>query len=235
MTIEDALASLDVTPGCLRKDETESLDGSGYAVLRGLASDDELADLRARFEAGVTDDWPYPRGADIRHAKLAGDAHFLALCLHARVLQAVYHLFRRRFYLASFEGREPRPGGGYQSLHRDCPFGPMAVATLLLFLDPFDASNGATRLVPASHCNSDAVPGSDPQETVISGAGGDAILFDARLIHGGSRNQTGAPRRTLIAAYHGYENFDGRYFNLPPPPESSAAIRYMLGEISGGL
>jgi ectoine hydroxylase-related dioxygenase (phytanoyl-CoA dioxygenase family) len=147
------------------------------------------------------------------------------------VLACVHHLFGRRFFLASFEGREPCPGGGQQNLHRDClkPAGPTHNVSLLAFLDPFGAENGATRLVPGSHTNDEPLSGSDPREIVIGGEAGDALLFHSHLIHSGRRNDSGAPRRTLIASYQGYEQYATRFFKLEAPGGGDA-VRYVIGE-----
>lgn len=233
-SIEQALAALGATGAILTPRESESLARDGYTVLRGLVAADRLPFLRRRFEDAVkpSEQWPYPRTTGLRFAMLDGDEAFLDLCLSPRILAGVYQLFRRRFFLAAFEGRAPCEGGGQQNLHRDClePMGETHTVSLLIYLDNFDAGNGATRLIPASHLGEEPLAESDPREIFITGAAGDALLFNARLIHAGSRNISGAERRTVIASYQGYEQYADRFFKLKMPPGTSDAARYVIGE-----
>jgi hypothetical protein len=231
-TIDDALAALCVFREILTQAESEALDRDGCVMLRGLIAADRIAPLRERFERAVRphDEWPYPRDAGMRYAMLDKDEAFREVCLSPRALAGTHRLFGRRFFLASFEGREPCAGGGGQNWHRDClaPPGPTQDVAMLAFLDPFGPANGATRLIPGSHLGDEPLPTEDPREIVIAGEAGDALLFDARLIHSGTRNVSGEHRRTLIVAYKGYEQYGERFFKLEAPgaPE---AVHYLLG------
>ena len=97
------------------------------------------------------------------------------------------------FFFTQVEGREPLPDGGHQPLHRD-GVGKTAVAALI-FLDPYGPENGATRVIPR-HLD----PG-EPDENLaltLSGEAGDILVFDADLLHGATRNRSGARRRSLL-------------------------------------
>jgi ectoine hydroxylase-related dioxygenase (phytanoyl-CoA dioxygenase family) len=100
------------------------------------------------------------------------------------------------FFLGKVEGREPLPDGGQQPLHRD-GVGLSAVAALV-FLDPYGPDNGATRVVPR-HLD----PG-EPDEAlalILAGEAGDILVFDADLLHGATRNRSGARRRSLLLSF----------------------------------
>ncbi len=69
-------------------------------------------------------------------------------------------------------------------------------------LDDFTPDNGATRVVPGSHRAGRAVPRDfskpldhHPKERVLTGRAGAVALFDGRLWHSGTRNDSRLPRR----------------------------------------
>ena len=103
------------------------------------------------------------------------------------------------------EGREPLPGGGQQGLHRDFSSQrPGDTVNALVYLDDYDAGNGATRVVPGSHRPAAGLPVDPADESrarFMEGRAGDALVFDADLLHAASRNADGRRRRTLLIGY----------------------------------
>ena len=178
----------------------------GYTLLRGAIPMQWREPLRAEFDAGVkpNDQWPVPRGADWRHSLLDLSPTVQSVCRLPEVLAAVGELIGERFFLAQVEGREPLPGGGHQGLHRDLSSQrPGDTVLAIAFLDDYGPANGATRIVPASHR-----PGPEPfdfndagQATQLSGEAGDILVFEADLVHAGSRNVAGARRRSLLMSF----------------------------------
>jgi hypothetical protein len=199
----------------LPREDARGLDADGYLILRGVIPSDWIEPLRGRFEAAVlpSEKWPVPRGVGWRHALLDADPLVRRVCRLPYLLAAAHHILKSPFFLAQAEGREPERDGGYQSMHRDgMPDAPGRNVSALAFLDDFGAGNGATRLVPGSH-----VSEIDGPETQIAGEAGDVLLFNADLLHAGSRNESGAPRRSLLIGYAGEE--------LLPAFERSASLR----------
>jgi ectoine hydroxylase-related dioxygenase (phytanoyl-CoA dioxygenase family) len=189
----------------LPPEQAARLDADGYLLLPAVASAAEVAAMRAAFDAGETAAWPAPRGADWRHAMVDLDPAVQRACRAPAVLAAAGRLLGGPFLFAQVEGREPRPGGGHQSLHRDAAraAGSQAVSALI-FLDPWGPANGGTRVAAGTHRGAGlaAPDGMEHPATVgLAGEAGDALVFDANLLHGASRNVSGARRRSLLACY----------------------------------
>jgi len=184
------------------------LHSDGYAVLRGAIPPDWLDDLRAAFDGGVlpSERWPVPRGADWRHSQLDLDPRVQGVCRLPELLAVVGALIGARFFLAQVEGREPLTGGGQQSLHRDMSAErPGDTVNAIAYFDDYGPANGATRLVPGSHRPASAGPsfdfGDESQAVQLQGSAGDILVFDADLVHAGTRNPTGARRRSILIGY----------------------------------
>jgi hypothetical protein len=168
----------------------------GYLHMRGAVPAAWIAPLQAAFEAGVrpSDQWPVSRGPDWRHAQLDLDPVVQQVCHLPQVLAAARQVIGGPFFFGQVEGRAPISGGGAQPLHRDNEDG--GVVSALVYLDPYGPANGATRVAAGTHRD-----GVTAEEVVLAGDAGDILLFDARLMHGATRNVSGALRRTLLILY----------------------------------
>lgn len=105
--------------------------------------------------------------------------------------------------------RAPLPGYGSQALHTD--YLPVQdrqfmVATAIVALVDFTATNGAPRVVPGTHVipalnvpKSPDIP--FPGERTIRCAAGSALVFNGHLWHSGTRNNSDSPRHALQITY----------------------------------
>lgn len=186
----------------------------GYALLRGAVPGEWLHPLRDTFDAGVlpSHQWPVPRGPDWRHSQVDLDPMVQAVCRLPQVLDVVGTLIGERFFLAQVEGREPLPGGGHQGLHRDLSEQrPGDTVNALVFFDDYGPDNGATRLIPGTHRphgDDERIEADDESRAFhVAGNAGDILIFDADLLHAGSRNTSGARRRSLLIGYFAEPRF----------------------------
>jgi ectoine hydroxylase-related dioxygenase (phytanoyl-CoA dioxygenase family) len=188
--------------------DRKQLQRNGYALLRRAIPAEWLDELRAAFEAGTKppEQWPIPRGVGWRHSLLDLDSTVQAVCRLPEMLAVVGELIGERFFLSQVEGREPLAGGGHQQLHRDLSAQrPGDTVNALAYFDDYGAENGATRIVPGSHRPAQGEPPFDfndeSRSVQLSGSAGDILVFDADLLHAGSRNTTGARRRAILIGY----------------------------------
>ncbi|MDR7117645.1 phytanoyl-CoA dioxygenase family protein [Caulobacter sp. BE254] len=198
--MSDLLAPTKVDP--LPAPQAAALDRDGYLLLRDVVPQAWREALRDAFEVGVGSEnqWAAPRGVGWRHALVDLDPTVRRACRLPSLLAAAGRILGEPFFLCQVEGREPLPDAGHQPLHRDGA-GQKAVAALV-FLDSYGADNGATRVVPRPLDPGDQ--GGEPDEAaslVLAGEAGDILVFDADLLHGATRNRSGARRRSLLLSF----------------------------------
>ena len=150
-------------------------------------------------------------------------------CLSCRptLAAAAYLLGEIRVY--SLNARNPLKGQGQQPLHSDVPRvtpTDWRVVNSMVMLDDMTSTNGATRVVPGSHKwvpinvpdvnmaevkriearpEDEAIIPSDPLaphplEIRLTGRAGSVAVMNGHVWHGGTRNESGAPRRVLHLA-----------------------------------
>ncbi|KAL6895079.1 PhyH domain-containing protein [Trichoderma evansii] len=132
---------------------------------------------------------------------------FDAFALHEDVLALNDHFLDAGYLLNSFQSINILPGETAQTLHYDHGFAslerphrPLGSAVMIA-LDDYTATNGATVIVPDSHnWDSNRIPTMTDTIPVIMPAGS-IIYFLSTLWHGGGANVSDKPRLALTAQY----------------------------------
>ncbi|WP_350274475.1 phytanoyl-CoA dioxygenase family protein [Kribbella sp. HUAS MG21] len=214
MDMGAALRDLGVTDDVLTPGEKEQLDRDGFLALEGILTAEEVSAINERLaeltaaegdRAGL--EVHQEKGTDRLADLVNKDGKFEVCFSHPRVLAAMQHVLGE-FRLSSLNSRAALPGEGHQALHADFgqPVEPGAyeVCNSIWLLDDFTPENGATRVVPGSHRRgtmpTDELPdptAPHPDQLQLTGRAGDVIIFNSHLWHGGTRNQTTAPRRAM--------------------------------------
>jgi Phytanoyl-CoA dioxygenase (PhyH) len=193
-----------------------ALEENGYVFRADVLDAAALGRLRALFEAACSDSG----GTGTRHATFAaagrdtppGCEAALDVVADPGIRALVESVLRRDFIVFQLAGRDPRPGYGQQGLHADWlprqGSEPWALVTAIFFLDAFTPDNGATRVVPGSHRRPGSIPKGlgdparhHPDERLITGPAGTALVFNGHLWHSGTRNRSSGARRALQCQY----------------------------------
>ncbi len=220
MDFTSALAALGARAELLSADEREVLDEQGYLSLPNVLDEATVQYLSRRFDELVSEEGEragLEAHQEVGTARLADlvdkDPVFDMCWSNPRQLSAVAHVLGwKDFKVFSLNGRAALPSQGHQALHVDwsgavAP-GDYQICNSIWMLDDFTETNGATRVVPGSHrwgrvpVEAMADPREPhPDEVLVLGRAGSAVVFNSHLWHGGTQNRSAHPRRALHSAY----------------------------------
>jgi len=214
MDMATALRQLGATQDVLDPETKRQLDDDGYAPLPGIldkaqldAFRTRLADLSATEGDAAGREVHQEAGTDRLSDLVNKDPMFDVCFTHPIVLAAIAHVLGD-FKLSSLNSRAALPGQGHQALHADwgdpVPTGDYQVCNSIWLLDDFTSDNGATRVVPGSHRwgqrPSDVMSdpaAAHPDQVQLLAPAGTVVIFNSHLWHGGTLNNSAAPRRAL--------------------------------------
>ncbi len=211
----------------LTDSDRRQLDEQGYLVLPGLMGAELLEALRRRIDelfaeegAAAGAEFKQEPGAR-RLANLVNKGRvFEEVILTPQVLDAMWHVLGPRFKLSSLNARSADPyGESGQPLHVDggavADDSGYCVCNSVWMLDDFTPENGATRMVPGSHCWK-RIPPPDlydphPLEQLVTGTAGTVVIMNAHMWHGGTANRTARPRRAMHVYYTRWDKPQQQY------------------------
>ena len=192
-----------------------TLAADGYTILPGFLTHARVEELVGAVEL-LYDAEGERAGSEFRqepHCRRLANlvdkgALFRQLIAEPVVLAEIAQVLGPEFKLSSLNARSADAmSDSAQPLHAD--MGAIAdergfwVCNTVWMLDDFTETNGALRVVPGSHCAGrlptgvEAVAG----EMLVTGKAGTVVVMNAHLWHGGTANQTEAPRRAIHGFY----------------------------------
>ena len=223
----------------LTQADQEQFERDGYFHLRGVLQGTLLDDVRREANA-LADAAPPDAPSRIWHERvLFRRPPFREVIRNTRLTHAARSLIGNDVQLLAMDLLFTPPGKGAVAWHRDVEFTCNKTLSMntAIYLDDMNENNGPLRIVPGSH-RTDQPPAKsgtvEPREVIVPVSAGDAVFFDAGLLHSGSPNRS-ARRRLALFPYFGryfVKRMDG-YFSQPLPDdllnERDPLIRQLLG------
>lgn len=199
--------------------QRESLAEHGFLVLPDFFDARWLTEARTRIAQLFAEEGdqagsefrPEPQTQRLANCVDKGEI-FERTVADARLREAVASVIPE-YKLSSLNVRSANPHSDWvQPLHCDVGAIPDAkgywVCNVILMIDDFTPENGATRCVPGTHKLGElpqavlADPAAPhPDEILVTGKAGTAVVMNAHLWHGGTANRTGQPRCAMHAFF----------------------------------
>lgn len=204
-----------MVPLTLSDEQRKSMDEDGYVVIPDVLTQKECDEFSELLDTlwireGLFRTHNFDENVQFVPNLLQYSAIFDHCVSDARVLDAVRVALGPRFRLNRLQSRRADPGGGHQPLHdlERARGGPYFKANVIWCLDEFTLKNGSTRVIAGSHCTGEPflsrcedpdLP--HPDEQRVLAPRGSAIVHNSHLLHGGTENESSAPRRSIHTAY----------------------------------
>jgi ectoine hydroxylase-related dioxygenase (phytanoyl-CoA dioxygenase family) len=222
----------------------EELSRQGYTILPDVLSSSEVTQLREVVDAlyrlhdpgvdfeglNITDGRPdgrapekgvFRREYNFATCLLTKHSSIWPIVSREPVISLIRSVIGPDCVLSSLNSLEPLQGHGHQPLHRDeGPVGPegFVTANSIWVLDPMDAGNGATRLIPGTHNTAELSDDADTRLRYAEADAGSVVVTNAHMLHGASVNRDGRRRRVIHAYFtrRGRKlQTDFRYYSSP--------------------
>jgi ectoine hydroxylase-related dioxygenase (phytanoyl-CoA dioxygenase family) len=218
----------------------------GFAVLRDVLSQDEVAAMRAALSPWLQgklmgrNDFEGFRSERV-YALLAKDPALALLVEHPRLLAIVDRLLAPHYLLSAFLAIQVHPGETPQGWHFDdggCRVPrprAMCGVSAIWALDEFTPENGATELIPRSHLWGDDV--SPVAESVrarsICMPAGSVLVFAGTLQHRGGASRGPGTRLGVTPQYCQPWLRQLENMALAVPPEAASRLSVRVQELLG--
>ena len=231
-------------------DQVEAgLRAAGCVIVEHLVSSEHLDRMETELEPflGAT-----PAGGDEftglntrrTGSLLARSRAFGELAAHPTVLGALDRVLgdhATSYQLHLTQVIEIGPGEPAQMVHRDqwafdflpFPAGFEVECHTMWAVSDFTAENGATRVIPGSHCFDDKLRFTEDDTVPAEMARGSVLLYLGSVYHGGGANRSSSPRRGVNVGYtlSWLRQEENQY--LACPPEVARDLPEDLARLAG--
>jgi ectoine hydroxylase-related dioxygenase (phytanoyl-CoA dioxygenase family) len=193
----------------------EAVRDEGWTILPDAIAPDDVAAidddlLRLERELGIVPaDNLFEGSKTVRiYNLLVHGAIYERIPVHPNVLPVVERVLDPGLLISSLSSISIEPGEQAQPIHADDqliplprPHVPLVCNTMWAITD-FTAQNGATRLVPGSHCDAEAPNPLQPYDTIAAEMpAGSVLVWVGSLWHGGGANHTDTRRVGIAMNY----------------------------------
>lgn len=190
------------------------LRDDGYTIIEDFASAADLAQVRAALAPHLGSH--HGRNAfegfetERVYTLVARGQVFERLTAEPRLMALLSRFLQPGFLLTASQAICIYPGEAAQALHTDDGFyrqprpRPAISLSVIVAVDAFTDTNGATNVMPGTHTLSDAEVAalrSDGVGRPCVMPAGAAIVFQGTLVHGGGANRSDAPRLAFTNQY----------------------------------
>src|SRR5436305_5427517 len=197
----------------------EEIREVGFAVVPGVLTDEQLAEMRRRIdeiyeqqvdEIGGLERLALINDVDVARCLLSYDDIFVEMAGLPRVIEVVERFLGEYIVLSSQNAIINRPSDDLFQVtwHRDLQYRhftssrPLAMSALFA-IDEFSTETGGTHFLPGSH-RSEKFPSPDYVErhqVVAKAPAGSVVIFDAMAYHRAGANTSGRVRRAVNHIY----------------------------------
>jgi len=221
----------------LKTEQKQSFEENGFLVVEGVMPLDLLADIQTEARQLAQTDGDKVGRVWHERALFRREAFRRVLDV-STLIEAEEDLIGPDVQLLALDLLLTRAGGGGIGWHRDVHFvcnKTLSINTAI-YLQDMTEETGPLRVIPGSHRREVEAPsqGSPQEEVLVPVRAGDAVFFDAGLLHSGSPNRSSDLRMGLFAYFGRYwiKRMDN-YFTQPLPAEllytSDPMKRQLLG------
>jgi ectoine hydroxylase-related dioxygenase (phytanoyl-CoA dioxygenase family) len=202
--------------------QRKQLDEQGYVIFKNVLSPSQVQAFLGRLEelwaleGESSGEENYIEAGVRRLANLANKGEiFREVYADTQVLEVIEAVMGQDMRISMVNARDVPPNTGVRmSFHMDSDKGRVrdemgySAATAIWMLDQFTVENGATAFVPGSHLLGKGpkevltdLNASHPEELIMTGESGDAIVFNGHGWHAGRPNLTDGHRRAILVHY----------------------------------
>jgi hypothetical protein len=196
-------------------EQQKAMAKDGYVIIPGVLTERECNEFSRLLDEiwvreHLSERHNYEPGVQFVPNLLQYSAVFQRCVTDPIVLTAVRLALGPSLRLNRILGRRADPGYGHQALHdlERSRGGPYFKANAIWCLDEFARFNGSTRLIPGSHADGEPYLSrlvdpdlEHPDECRALAPRGSVIVHNSHVIHGGTRNDSQSPRRSIHAAF----------------------------------